>query len=255
MTAKRKSKKSGRSRRKQPVSPELGVSVRGSDRSVVGDLVNFRGLVYAPINETGVVFLFGKVAADLNMYVEEIKTGFPDCIARRFTGKGWERVAVEFEFKSSNFHQHVHDARGCDVIVCWEHDWPTCPIEVIELRDRIKELPNEDIARPGEKPTGPQGDVAAWFKRHRVAPKVISMFDQLWDHVHKENDAAFYKVSDKTIGFYSPERVFARLLRRKTKMRLNLYTGGKKLGKVKQFEFELKQFQLIELILIQLLVK
>ena len=34
-----------------------------TDASVVGDLVNFRGLVYAPINETGVVFLFGIVHA------------------------------------------------------------------------------------------------------------------------------------------------------------------------------------------------
>lgn len=60
----------------------------GTDKSVVGDPINFRELVYAPLNEQGVVFLFGKVAGDLNMYVEEIKPGFPDCIPRRFTGKG-----------------------------------------------------------------------------------------------------------------------------------------------------------------------
>ena len=43
------------------------------DDSIVGDLINFRGLVYAPLNENGVVFLFGKVMEDLNMYIEEIK--------------------------------------------------------------------------------------------------------------------------------------------------------------------------------------
>ena len=58
------------------------------DQSVVGDLTNFRGLVHSPINEQGVVLLFGKIAQDLNMYAEEIKTGFPDCIGRRFNGKG-----------------------------------------------------------------------------------------------------------------------------------------------------------------------
>lgn len=26
------------------------------DRSIVGDLINFRGLVYSPINEDGVIF-------------------------------------------------------------------------------------------------------------------------------------------------------------------------------------------------------
>lgn len=58
-----------------------------SEKSIVGDLINFRGLVYSPMNENGVIFLFGKIAHDLNMYVEEIKSGFPDCIARRFIGK------------------------------------------------------------------------------------------------------------------------------------------------------------------------
>ena len=44
-------------------------------KSIVGDLINFRGLVYAPLNENGVVYLFGKVTEDLHMYVEEIKPG------------------------------------------------------------------------------------------------------------------------------------------------------------------------------------
>ncbi len=80
-----------------------------TDKSIVGDLINFRGLVYAPLNENGVVFLFGKIADDLNMYIEEIKPGFPDCIGRRYIGKGWERVAIEFEYQSRNFVQHGHD--------------------------------------------------------------------------------------------------------------------------------------------------
>lgn len=32
------------------------------NNSVVGDLINFRGLVYAPVNENGVILLFGKIA-------------------------------------------------------------------------------------------------------------------------------------------------------------------------------------------------
>ena len=42
-------------------------------KSIVGDLINFRGMVYSPLNEMGVIFLFGKVIEDLNMYIEEIK--------------------------------------------------------------------------------------------------------------------------------------------------------------------------------------
>jgi hypothetical protein len=42
---------------------------------------------------------------------------------------------VEIEFQSRNFLLHHHDAKVCDVIVCWEHNWPECPeeIEVVEL--------------------------------------------------------------------------------------------------------------------------
>ena len=120
-----------------------------AENSIVGDLINFRGLVYAPLNENGVVFLFGKIMADLNMYIEEIKPGFPDCIARRFVGKGWERVAIEFEYVSSNFKAHKHDPKQCDVIVCWEHDWRDCPLEVIELKSEIQKLENPPITRPG----------------------------------------------------------------------------------------------------------
>lgn len=117
----------------------------GRKKSIVGKVINFRGLVYGPINENGVIFLFGKVVEDLNMYVEEIKPGFPDCIGRRRINKGWEKVRIEFEYKSSEFKKHNHDPKDCDLIICWEHDWPDCPLEVIELKEEIKSLPNEPI--------------------------------------------------------------------------------------------------------------
>lgn len=56
------------------------------------------------------------------------------------TEKGWEDIWIEFEFKSSQFKFHGHDPKECDMIVCWEHDWKECPIEVIELKSIIKKL-------------------------------------------------------------------------------------------------------------------
>jgi len=71
-------------------------------RNIVGKLINFRGLVYAPTNEQGVVFLFGKVAHEFGMYVELIRTGYPDCIAKRYIGKDrWEDVKIEFDSMGS----------------------------------------------------------------------------------------------------------------------------------------------------------
>lgn len=107
-----------------------------------GDFLNFRGLQHAPVNEQGVVFLFGMVAHELGYVVEMVTTGFPGCEAkRRVSGGRWERVRIEFEFQSRNFRDHGHAPAGCDVVVCWEHNWPECPNEVLELKEAIRALP------------------------------------------------------------------------------------------------------------------
>jgi hypothetical protein len=49
-------------------------------------------------------------------------------------------VRLEFEFKSRNFLAHRHDAKKCDVIVCWEDDWPDCPLDVVELKREVARL-------------------------------------------------------------------------------------------------------------------
>ena len=109
-------------------------------RSIVGDPINFEGLIYGPLNENGVIFLFSKVHDKLGINIEAIQPGFPDAKGRRKTRKGWEDIWIEFEFKSSYFKAHGHDPKECDAIICWEHDWKDCPIEVIELKTKLKEL-------------------------------------------------------------------------------------------------------------------
>jgi hypothetical protein len=49
----------------------------------VGRPIKIDGMAYAPTNEQGVVFLFGRLAPRLGFHVEHVQTGFPDCIARR----------------------------------------------------------------------------------------------------------------------------------------------------------------------------
>jgi hypothetical protein len=108
-----------------------------------GPPIDFRGLRHAPINEQGVVFLFGMVSYELGFIVEAIHATYPDCEAKRCVDRRrnrWQRVRIEFEYESSNFKDHGHDPAGCDVIVCWEHDWPECPLEVVDLRRVIDEL-------------------------------------------------------------------------------------------------------------------
>jgi len=91
-----------------------------------------------------VVLLFGMVARELGYAVQTVAPGFPDCTAMRRTGLGrWQDVRIEFEYRSRTFREHGHDPAGCDLIVCWEHDWHDCPLEVLALRPAIAGLPRE----------------------------------------------------------------------------------------------------------------
>lgn len=112
-------------------------------RPIYGNPIDFRGLRHEPVNEQGVVFLFGMVAKELGYLVEAIQSGFPDCEAKRQVGPSrWQPVRIEFEFESREFREHGHPEDGCDVVVCWRHNWPDCPphLEVVELSSVIKSL-------------------------------------------------------------------------------------------------------------------
>lgn len=116
-------------------------------RQTYGGPIDFRGLRHEPTNENGVVFLFGMVAKELGYYVEAVQAGFPDCEAKRQIGKNkWQKVRIEFEYESRNFRDHGHPVDGCDLIVCWRHNWADCPahLEVLELRLVIDQLAKSD---------------------------------------------------------------------------------------------------------------
>jgi len=105
-----------------------------------GDILGFRGIVYEPINEQGVILLFATVCHDLGFRIEAIRSGFPDAQLIRKNSKGiFAKCWAEFEFKASNYRLHKHPLKGCDLIICWENDWKSCPIEVLELKEIINQ--------------------------------------------------------------------------------------------------------------------
>ncbi len=105
-----------------------------TNRPVYGTPMNLCPLAHAPTNEMGVVFLFGVLVRELGYIVTLLQSEFPDCEALRQVMSGkWQRLRIEFEFESRNFLKHGHRVEGCDMIVCWKHNWPECPLEVLEL--------------------------------------------------------------------------------------------------------------------------
>jgi hypothetical protein len=119
--------------------PADGNPMRGpiilKDRPMYGRMMRPYPLICAPVNEMGVVFLFGAVAERLGFWVLRIQTEFPDCEALRLVDEErCQLVKIEFEQESRNFLKHMHKVDECDVLVCWKHNWPECPLEVVELR-------------------------------------------------------------------------------------------------------------------------
>jgi hypothetical protein len=112
-----------------------------TDRPVYGPLLRPYPMIHGPINENGVLYLFGTVSERLCFVVTLIQGAFPDCYAMRLVDVDrWQPVRIEFEYESRNFLRHLHDPSQCDIIVCWKHNWPECPLEVIELSKIVGEI-------------------------------------------------------------------------------------------------------------------
>jgi len=115
------------------------------DRPMLGRPLGWPGLAYEPVNEMGVVLLFGMVAHRLGFMIECVQSRFPDCQAKFEVEPGrWQHVRIEFEFQSLEFRNHGHDQTQCDIIVCWRHNWTRCPehIQVLELSRVVRMLMN-----------------------------------------------------------------------------------------------------------------
>jgi hypothetical protein len=111
------------------------------DRPLLGEPMHTAALTHEPVNEMGVSMLFAMVARDMGFILEAIQPGFPDCRAKMEVMPGrWQDVRIEFEKDSRSFAEHGHDPKGCDMIVCWRHNWKACPKEmmVLELRKAIR---------------------------------------------------------------------------------------------------------------------
>jgi hypothetical protein len=84
-----------------------------------------------PTNEQGVIIEFAKCAERYGYEILSIQESYPDAIVRR---NGVE-YRTEFEFSASNFRQHKHDVRECDLVICWENDLHDFALPVLALAD------------------------------------------------------------------------------------------------------------------------
>jgi hypothetical protein len=137
----RRSKK----RLRKNIKPK-GVNMKKSSKNT-SQVINYKGMQYAPQGELGVVYLFSKLQRELGYTaITRIRDAFPDCEAIRHNG---ERVRIEFEYKSGNFlnhHKPVNQKlKDIDAIICWEDNWPAEKrslinkhrVEILDLRKHL----------------------------------------------------------------------------------------------------------------------
>lgn len=126
-------------RRAAPMRNPLPWAKKLADQTVYGVPMARTPMVFEPTNEAGVAVLFGAVHRDLGFSILHVQSAFPDCEVMREVEPGrCQRAQAEFEFESRNFLLHLHPLDGCQMIICWRHNWPECPLEVLELKTAIK---------------------------------------------------------------------------------------------------------------------
>jgi len=123
----------------KPVQPPASAA-RSRD---VGEAIGETPILFEPVNELGVVMIFGMIHRQLGFpYIVRVRQGFPDAVVIDQDG---EPRKIEFEYKASNFLQHKHDPSQCDFIICWEDDLgdnAPDPIKekIIAIKDRLRDL-------------------------------------------------------------------------------------------------------------------
>jgi len=210
------------------------------EKTIVGKPINFRGLVYSPINEQGVVYLFGLVAEDLNIRVESVQQGYPDCTGIRYLGSGkWERVRIEFEYRSSQFD---HEPEGCDIIVCWEDDLSELEkkklkgIEIIELKSIINtpEIPNKELKDPDKViPEKEKFDLRYHYERKNVSKNIRDLYEKLDKKIKGIHSDVWRKFSKTAITYYTPEKMFIYLGFQRRGIMLEIFTNEENIEGVK----------------------
>ena len=87
--------------------------------------------MFNPTNEQGTSLVFSLNAEAARWKIIDIRSACTDALLEN-DGGIWR---VEFEHKSANFITHKHDIRECNLIICWENDYPDCPLPIIELKN------------------------------------------------------------------------------------------------------------------------
>lgn len=129
--------------KKKKIIPEtIKPKIKEKDKNKSG-AISFRGIKSAPVDVKGVIFIFGMICEELSFIIETFNTEKPYFEGKRSldgSGKKMQDVKIGVYHKSHDLKTKSESTTDYDIIICWEHDWNDCPVEVLELKAVIKKL-------------------------------------------------------------------------------------------------------------------
>lgn len=123
-----------------------------------------RETTFIPRSELNVREVFAQRAEALGYRIVESRAAFPDYLLEH---EG-DRIFAEAEFRTSNFLRHRHDLARCDLIIVWEHDLPSMPMPVLDLKLNALHTPKRRGRPPADSPSAPRqwrARQALWARR------------------------------------------------------------------------------------------
>ncbi len=121
--------------------------------------MTMKEMTFVPRSELNVREVFAQRAERLGYRIVESRAAFPDYLLEH---EG-DRIFAEAEFRTSNFLRHRHDLARCDLIIVWEHDLPSMPMPVLELKTEALHT----TKRRG-RPPGPASSASSQWHRRRA---------------------------------------------------------------------------------------
>jgi hypothetical protein len=119
--------------------------------------MTMKEMTFVPRSELNVREVFAQRAERLGYRIVESRAAFPDYLLEH---EG-DRIFAEAEFRTSNFHRHRHDLARCDLVIVWEHDLPSMPLPVLELKTDVLHTKK----RRGRPPGLTSSTTSQWHRR------------------------------------------------------------------------------------------
>lgn len=151
-----------------------------------------------PKNEIGVIILFAQQAESAGFMIVSAQPSFPDAIVTR----GNACYRAEFEFKASSFIVHEHDPRECDLIICWENNYPDSVLPVLAMSNNNWQ--ETDLTLPSQS----EREIAYWERRALRAEKRLKAVGVKQEYV-KRNLAGTRALEVLACYTENPERTQA----------------------------------------------